>query len=454
MPSPLASPASTAEPTDDRATDESAPKLALATAVDNLAQSLAALGENRTQQLEDLTGKIDALAAAVTEQTATAAAEKEALEKQKEEREKAVSEAQEEKRDADDLVRRAEEGVEASTVVVAQATAAADQFEQALGARQQQLASLEQSGRRPCVAAGPTTDGKHVWFADQGGNVHVLGIDGRSTAAWNATGELDLAAACVTTDGRIDIAGETPQAALQSWAIRGQWALRQTIGGPSAADSLLQGRVLALDFSPDGRLLAIGGGIAAQEGQVVLWNLEQKQIERALDKPHDDVVLGLQFSRDGTRLATSSADRLMKVFDVEDGRMLKVFEGHAHHVLDVAWRASGLQLATGRSDKTVKVWDFSTGEQIRTLPAGKEEVIGVEFLGVGSLLAVAAGDGVVRIYNADDGKQARAITSGGGYLFTSAADSAGDKILVGGARQFWQVYSGGDGAKLHGPVGE
>lgn len=439
-----------AEPAEDVAEDASAEKPPLEVAVDELSSTLATLRTNREQQLDQLTAKIDALMQAVSEGATHAAAESEALEKQHQEQKKALTEAEKAKQDADDLVRRAVEGVEASTAVVAKATRHAEEEEQISTARGAVVETLQQqeAQRPPIVAAGSTADGL-VWFADQGGAVHVLDVDGRPRGRFKATEQQQLAAACATAAGQVVVAAADPHTPWQAWQLRGEWNLAQTIGNSLDPNSRLSGRVLALDFSSDGKRLAIGSGVAASGGQVVLWDLDEQQIERELEQPHGDVVLGLEFSRDGTRLATSSADRLMRVFAVDDGRLLRTFEGHSHHVLDVAWRANGLQLATGSADKTAKLWDYATGEQVRTLPVAKQEIVGVEFLGTGNLLAVAAGDGIARIYNVDDGKQARAITSGAMYLFTAAADAAGDKLLVGGVDQFWQVYSSSDGAKLH-----
>ena len=38
-------------------------------------------------------------------------------------------------------------------------------------------------------------------------------------------------------------------------------------------------------------------------------------------------------------LATASADKFVKVWEVPSAKFVKSFEGHTHHVLDVAWRA-------------------------------------------------------------------------------------------------------------------
>ena len=98
---------------------------------------------------------------------------------------------------------------------------------------------------------------------------------------------------------------------------------------------------------------------------------------RSLDALHSDTVFGVRFSPDGTKLATAAADKFLKVAQVADGKELKSFEGHTHHVLAVDWKSDGKQLVTGGADNVLKVWDFETGEQLRTLqPAGKQVTAG------------------------------------------------------------------------------
>src|SRR5690606_10824184 len=115
--------------------------------------------------------------------------------------------------------------------------------------------------------------------------------------------------------------------------------------------------------SPDGRLLASGGGEPSRSGEIVVWDLSAGQPVLELDEPHSDAVYGLQFSSDGRYLASASADKFVKVFDVADGKLLRSYEGHTHHALAAAWRFDGRQLASGGADGVVKIWNFDSGEQ-------------------------------------------------------------------------------------------
>ena len=63
----------------------------------------------------------------------------------------------------------------------------------------------------------------------------------------------------------------------------------------------------------------------------------------------------LAFSPDGQQLASCAADRFIKLWNVADGKFVRSFEGHTHHVLGVAWRADGRVLVSSGADMVLKV---------------------------------------------------------------------------------------------------
>ena len=56
---------------------------------------------------------------------------------------------------------------------------------------------------------------------------------------------------------------------------------------------------------------------------------------------HKDEVVGVAFSPDGTRLATTSHDRTAKVWDASSGRELLTLAGHRFWVRGLAFSLDG-----------------------------------------------------------------------------------------------------------------
>ncbi len=70
-------------------------------------------------------------------------------------------------------------------------------------------------------------------------------------------------------------------------------------------------------------------------------------------------VHSVAFSSDGGLLASGSADRTIKLWEVATGREVRTLTGHTDTVLSVAFSPDGRLLASGSYDKTIKLWDIS-----------------------------------------------------------------------------------------------
>lgn len=233
------------------------------------------------------------------------------------------------------------------------------------------------------------------------------------------------------------------------YKIQTQWILRRTIGDIDDTQQLVD-RVMALDFSPDGRRLATGSGRPARNGQLAVWNVADGKLVHRLDDAHSDTIFGLEFSPSGRYVASAGADRFLRVFPWEEDQLkpAKAFEGHTNYVLDVSWRANERQLATCGADNAIKVWNFVTGEQERSFAEAKKEVTSISYVGIGGNLLTSSGDHLVRLYNADDGKAVRDFTGENDFIYSSATSGDGHWIIAGGSGPLLRVWNGENGEPL------
>ena len=309
--------------------------------------------------------------------------------------------------------------------------------------------------RKP-AAAQPVTatfaafsgDGRYVFTSDPTGTVRVwnstdgAGIDVLpGTKVGAAVSLLKAAGAGVvlqTADGRL-----VTRSAFPDWQLVG-FLGGSEIGG----DSVFVDRVLSLAFSPDGTLLAAGGGEASRSGQLTFWNVADGALIRRLDDAHSDTIYGLEFSADGKLLASAAADKFVKVFDVVSGQFVRSFEGHTHHVMDVSWKADRTSLASAGADNTIKIWNAETGEQSRTISNYTRQVTSVQFVGLQDTIVSSSGDKRVFFHTPSNGSAAREFGGNGDYVYRATASLDGSLVVSGGEDGTVRVWNGADAAQI------
>ena len=182
--------------------------------------------------------------------------------------------------------------------------------------------------RRIASAGG---DGKvHVWDSATAGRLMILEGHGEGVRRLALSG-----------DGRT-LASGSDDGTVRLWDA--------ATGGPGpvlAADA----EVLALAYSDDGRWLAA----AVRDGSILLWDPRRPGAPRRLDG-HARDVLALVFSPDG-RLISGGLDKCVRVWDVEGGRAILTLRDHGAAVTGLAISRDGGRLASSSFDHTVKVWE-------------------------------------------------------------------------------------------------
>jgi WD40 repeat protein len=153
------------------------------------------------------------------------------------------------------------------------------------------------------------------------------------------------------------------------------------------------GSIYAVAFSPDGTRLASAGA----DRKIRIWDLATGDVLHAF-YGHGAAILGLAFSPDGSRLVSCGLDRTIRTWDAASGKPIHTLEGHTNWVLGVAFSPDGTRLASAGADETVRLWDPVRGRGVLTLRGPHGRVHGVAFSSDGAYLAAAAADGSVRVW--------------------------------------------------------
>jgi WD40 repeat protein len=106
---------------------------------------------------------------------------------------------------------------------------------------------------------------------------------------------------------------------------------------------------------------------------------------------HSGAVTAVQFSPDGSKLASASSDGKVMVWNPSTGAHLHTLEDHSGWVNAVQFSPDGNKLASASASwhNNVMVWDPSTGARLHTLEGHSGEVMAVQFSPDGNKLASA-----------------------------------------------------------------
>ena len=205
-------------------------------------------------------------------------------------------------------------------------------------------------------------------------------------------------------------------------------------------------RVYDVDFSPSGATLAVAAGTPGQMGEVKLFNPVDGSLIRDLVTTNDS-IFAVAYSPDGKRLACASADRSIRVFNLENFAQEIHVEDHADWVMDIAWSPDGKKLASASRDKTSKLFDATNGDSLLTFPTHNEVVYGVAFSPDGNQVLTSGRDNRVRAWNPANAQQIREIGGFGGEVYRVTV-SADGRVFSCGADKQAREHKVADGAAV------
>ena len=269
-------------------------------------------------------------------------------------------------------------------------------------------------------------------------------------------------------------------AEIRLWEVETGRDRRRSLGG-------LPGTVQCVAISPDGTLLAAGGGSYRPEarGWLTLWDLKSPAFAETgrprwtMDAEEGMTVLSVAFAPDGQSLAAGSGlysgrspgrwdlrdvatgtglkgDRVrlggvdglafhperplialacwerVELWDWKAGVRVRELSGHARNVKGVAISRGGARLASGANDSTIRIWDLADATEARTIFGHEGFVLAVAFGPDGTALASASEDHSVRLWETATGRPLASFLGHASHASALAFDPRGRWVASGG----------------------
>jgi WD40 repeat protein len=234
-------------------------------------------------------------------------------------------------------------------------------------------------------------------------------------------------------------------------------AVLRALGGGFVATpfDVPDARLLGARWSPDGTAVATlctlpADGARGETSTAVLWGGDGTRRHEL--RGHRGWIVDAAFTPDGSRLATASVDRSVRLWDVKTGAPAGEWR-HDVSVRSVTFSADGGRAltcgedaATGRFEACA--WDVRSGSAIGKMTAHRQFVTAFALAPAGELAATAGDPDFVRLWRIADGVEVARLDGFAGLIAAMAFSADGSLLAIGGQDGQIRIYSGTDGKLL------
>jgi WD40 repeat protein/mono/diheme cytochrome c family protein len=226
----------------------------------------------------------------------------------------------------------------------------------------------------------------------------------------------------------------------------------------------LSERIESAVFSPDGKRLAVTGGSPGRMGEVQVWDVENKKLVLSKTVGYD-TIYGASWSHDGKYVAFGCPDKTTRAIESDTGKQVFFTGAHEDWVLDTVFAVKSDHVVTVSRDMSMKLMHFATQrfiDNITSITPGalKGGLAAVERHPTKDEVLVGGADGTPKIYRlyrekarviGDDFNLIRAFAQMPGRLFDVAYSQDGQRVLAGsslnGAGEI-RIFQEADGKEL------
>ncbi len=202
-------------------------------------------------------------------------------------------------------------------------------------------------------------------------------------------------------------------------------------------------------LSPDGEYALSGSGaqfaFAREKDYTVrLWQVNTGECLNVFEG-HAGRITSVCLSDDGRLALSGSVDGTAKLWDIESGQCLRTFEGHESSVLSVAFSGDARLALSGGRDAALKLWDVETGSCVRTLTEHTDTVTAVCLTTDGQYAFSGSEDTLVKLWGVESGRCMRTF-EGHENKVTSVSTTPDGRFVVSGSEdatiRIWDAATG------------
>ncbi|KAG2347849.1 hypothetical protein BDR05DRAFT_996186 [Suillus weaverae] len=146
---------------------------------------------------------------------------------------------------------------------------------------------------------------------------------------------------------------------------------------------------------------------------------------------HESTVLAVAVFPDRRRMVTGSADKMLRLWDLKDGILLKTMKGHRDWVRAVAVSRDGRFIASGGVNGELIIWHGESGEPlIKPIKAHSGRIMSLEFSPDGELLASGSSDSTTKLWSTGTWKMQGDRINCGKAVYSVRHSPSGEHLAI------------------------
>ena len=206
----------------------------------------------------------------------------------------------------------------------------------------------------------------------------------------------------------------------------------------------LSERIQSLRFSPDGKWLAVAAGNPARLGELQVWDVEKRKLANSIPISYD-TLYGVSWSPDSKLIAFGCPDNTVRAIEASSGKQVVQMGSHSDWALCTTFSTNSDHIVSGGRDMSVKLTEVAAQrfvDNVTSITPGalKGGVLAVVTHPKFDHIVTAGSDGLPRVYRifrevkreiGDDAQFIGDLFPMTGRVFTARFSGDGTRIACG-----------------------
>ncbi len=201
---------------------------------------------------------------------------------------------------------------------------------------------------------------------------------------------------------------------------------------PFYEERVAQNMVNTIAFSPDDKVLASG----SSDGIIRIWDLESGRLRETIDVHDAASVNSLVFDQSGDRLISSS-DKII-IYNLKIGSIERMLDGHHGQLIgSLAVDHSGQLLISGdiaTRDPLIILWDLETGDKIHEYKGHTKVIRELAFSNSDVMIASVGEDNQIKIWSVLTGDPVMTFSDNDDMELNAVCFSRDDQMIIYGSQ--------------------